>query len=190
MSFEEVAETPVREPAAGSDTPLRLLKLVAVLWVVEEVREVRKQVQAVVKHEAPSRVAMVDRLSAENPPRRSDGSPSSITRIDETKSGNESLGDGPSGDQCLIGRAGAGTLVWPAPIKQGGTLHPPADTGVDEGYTARTAKKACRTTPLRALWQPRRTSTNDGSAATLADVGRITRGSQAWSHCRPAARAR
>jgi cytochrome c553 len=34
-----------------------------------------------------------------------------------------------------------------------GTLHAPADTGVDGAYAARTAAKAYRTTPLRALWQ-------------------------------------
>ncbi|RPJ54537.1 MAG: hypothetical protein EHM24_31645, partial [Acidobacteria bacterium] len=34
-----------------------------------------------------------------------------------------------------------------------GTLHSPAETGVDGAYAARTATKAYRTTPLRALWQ-------------------------------------
>jgi mono/diheme cytochrome c family protein len=34
-----------------------------------------------------------------------------------------------------------------------GTLHKPAETGVDGAYAARTANKAYRTTPLRALWQ-------------------------------------
>lgn len=51
----------------------------------------------------------------------------------------------------------------------GGTLHPPADTGVDGAYAARTANKAYRTTPLRALWQ-HPPYFHDGSAATLADV--------------------
>ena len=50
-----------------------------------------------------------------------------------------------------------------------GTLHPPADTGVDGAYAARTAGKAYRTTPLRALWQ-HAPYFHDGSAATLADV--------------------
>jgi mono/diheme cytochrome c family protein len=50
-----------------------------------------------------------------------------------------------------------------------GTLHPPADTGVDGAYAARTANKAYRTTPLRALWQ-HPPYFHDGSAATLADV--------------------
>lgn len=50
-----------------------------------------------------------------------------------------------------------------------GTLHPPADTGVDGAYAARTATKAYRTTPLRALWQ-HPPYFHDGSAATLADV--------------------
>jgi mono/diheme cytochrome c family protein len=50
-----------------------------------------------------------------------------------------------------------------------GTLHPPADTGTDGAYAARTATKAYRTTPLRALWQ-HPPYFHDGSAATLADV--------------------
>ena len=50
-----------------------------------------------------------------------------------------------------------------------GTLHPPADTGVDGAYAARTANKSYRTTPLRALWQ-HAPYFHDGSAATLADV--------------------
>jgi cytochrome c5 len=50
-----------------------------------------------------------------------------------------------------------------------GKLHPPADTGVDGAYAARTANKAYRTTPLRALWQ-HPPYFHDGSAATLADV--------------------
>ena len=50
-----------------------------------------------------------------------------------------------------------------------GTLHPPAETGVDGAYAARTGNKAYRTTPLRALWQ-HPPYFHDGSAATLADV--------------------
>jgi mono/diheme cytochrome c family protein len=50
-----------------------------------------------------------------------------------------------------------------------GTLHKPAETGVDGAYAARTANKAYRTTPLRALWQ-HAPYFHDGSAATLADV--------------------
>ena len=50
-----------------------------------------------------------------------------------------------------------------------GTLHPPADTGVDGAYAARTASKGYRTTPLRGLWQ-HPPYFHDGSAATLADV--------------------
>jgi cytochrome c peroxidase len=50
-----------------------------------------------------------------------------------------------------------------------GTLHAPADTGVDAAYAARTVSKAYRTTPLRALWQ-HAPYFHDGSAATLADV--------------------
>jgi cytochrome c peroxidase len=62
---------------------------------------------------------------------------------------------------CHLG--GAGT------DNNDGTLHPPADTGVDGAYAARTATKAYRTTPLRALWQ-HAPYFHDGSAATLADV--------------------
>jgi mono/diheme cytochrome c family protein len=50
-----------------------------------------------------------------------------------------------------------------------GILHAPADTGVDGAYAARTANKAYRTTPLRALWQ-HPPYFHDGSAATLADA--------------------
>ena len=62
---------------------------------------------------------------------------------------------------CHVG--GAGT------DNNSGTLHPPADTGVDGAYAARTATRAYRTTPLRALWQ-HPPYFHDGSAATLADV--------------------
>jgi cytochrome c553 len=50
-----------------------------------------------------------------------------------------------------------------------GRLHAPAETGVDGAYAARTANKAYRTTPLRALWQ-HPPYFHDGSAATLGDV--------------------
>ncbi len=50
-----------------------------------------------------------------------------------------------------------------------GTLHAPAETGMDAAYAARTATKQYRTTPLRALWQ-HAPYFHDGSAATLADV--------------------
>jgi mono/diheme cytochrome c family protein len=50
-----------------------------------------------------------------------------------------------------------------------GKLHAPADTGMDGAYAERTANKAYRTTPLRALWQ-HAPYFHDGSAATLADV--------------------
>jgi cytochrome c peroxidase len=40
---------------------------------------------------------------------------------------------------------------------------------MDGAYAARTAEKAYRTTPLRALWQ-HAPYFHDGSAATLADV--------------------
>jgi cytochrome c5 len=50
-----------------------------------------------------------------------------------------------------------------------GALHAASETGVDGAYAARTAGKAYRTTPLRALWQ-HPPYFHDGSAATLADV--------------------
>jgi cytochrome c553 len=50
-----------------------------------------------------------------------------------------------------------------------GKLHAPEETGVDGAYAARTANKAYRTTPLRALWQ-HAPYFHDGSAATLAEV--------------------
>lgn len=62
---------------------------------------------------------------------------------------------------CHIG--GSGT------DNNNGKLHAPLETGVDGTYAARTANKAYRTTPLRALWQ-HAPYFHDGSAATLADV--------------------
>ncbi len=50
-----------------------------------------------------------------------------------------------------------------------GTLHAPAETGVDGAYAARTANRAYRTTPLRGLWQ-HPPYFHDGSGATLTDV--------------------
>jgi mono/diheme cytochrome c family protein len=50
-----------------------------------------------------------------------------------------------------------------------GTLHAPAETGMDPAYAARTTQKAYRTTPLRALWQ-HAPYFHDGSAASLRDV--------------------
>jgi cytochrome c peroxidase len=50
-----------------------------------------------------------------------------------------------------------------------GTLHAPAETGMDAAYALRTANKMYRTTPLRALWQ-HPPYFHDGSAATLAAV--------------------
>ena len=68
------------------------------------------------------------------------------------------------GQTCLACHVGAtGT------DNNSGKLHAPAETGVDGTYAARTANKAYRTTPLRALWQ-HPPYFHDGSAATLADV--------------------
>ena len=68
------------------------------------------------------------------------------------------------GQTCLACHVGAtGT------DNNSGKLHAPEETGVDGTYAARTANKAYRTTPLRALWQ-HPPYFHDGSAATLADV--------------------
>ena len=68
---------------------------------------------------------------------------------------------------CHIGATGTDNTA--------GTLHAPAETGVDGAYAARTATKAYRTTPLRGLWQ-HPPYFHDGSAGTLADVvGHYTR---------------
>ena len=50
-----------------------------------------------------------------------------------------------------------------------GRLHSPGETGMNGDYAARTATRAYRTTPLRALWQ-HAPYFHDGSARTLADV--------------------
>ncbi len=50
-----------------------------------------------------------------------------------------------------------------------GRLHSAAETGMDPVYATRTATKAYRTTPLRALWQ-HPPYFHDGSAATLTAV--------------------
>ena len=50
-----------------------------------------------------------------------------------------------------------------------GTLHAPAETGMDPRYAARTTQKKYRTTPLRGLLQ-HPPYFHDGSAATLGDV--------------------
>jgi hypothetical protein len=50
-----------------------------------------------------------------------------------------------------------------------GIWHDPSETGMDPAYASRSATGRYRTTPLRALWQPRRYF-HDGSAATLEDV--------------------
>ena len=48
-------------------------------------------------------------------------------------------------------------------------MHQAAETGMNAAYAARTANKAYRTTPLRALWQ-HPPYFHDGSAKTLGDV--------------------
>jgi hypothetical protein len=52
VTFEEVTEAAVCEAAANGRPAFRLLELIAVLRVVQEVREVRKEIQTVVKDEA------------------------------------------------------------------------------------------------------------------------------------------
>ena len=71
--------------------------------------------------------------------------------------------------RCSTARAPAATSAASGTDNNSGTLHAPADTGVDGAYAARTASKAYRTTPLRGLWQ-HPPYFHDGSAATLADV--------------------
>jgi mono/diheme cytochrome c family protein len=68
---------------------------------------------------------------------------------------------GQSCESCHVGANGTDN--------NGGKLHEPSETGVDGAYAARTANKAYRTTPLRALWQ-HPPYFHDGSMATLADV--------------------
>ena len=68
-----------------------------------------------------------------------------------------------------------------------GKLHPAAETGVDGAYAARTANKAYRTTPLRALWQ-HPPYFHDGSAADARKRrGAIQPGSHSRAHRRAAA---
>jgi len=50
-----------------------------------------------------------------------------------------------------------------------GTLHPPAETGMNASYAERTTQKRYRTTPLRGLWQ-HPPYFHDGSAKTLEAV--------------------
>ena len=52
VPLEEMTQPPVRDSAAGGDAALGLLELIAVLRVIEEVGEIREQVQAVVQQEA------------------------------------------------------------------------------------------------------------------------------------------
>ncbi|HMA42773.1 MAG TPA: c-type cytochrome [Gemmatimonadales bacterium] len=71
---------------------------------------------------------------------------------------------------ALFARACAGCHVGVTGTdNNAGKLHKAAETGVDGAYAARTATRAYRTTPLRALWQ-HAPYFHDGSAATLADV--------------------
>lgn len=62
---------------------------------------------------------------------------------------------------CHIGTSGTDN--------NNGMLHAPAETGMNGEYAARTATKAYRTTPLRALWQ-HPPYFHDGSARTLEAV--------------------
>jgi mono/diheme cytochrome c family protein len=59
----------------------------------------------------------------------------------------------------------AGTLT----DDNAGTLHAPAETGMDPAYAERTTEKRYRTTPLRGLWQ-HAPYFHDGSAKSLDDV--------------------
>jgi hypothetical protein len=52
VTLEEVAESPVGQSSASNRPPLRLLELITVLRIVEEICEVGKQVEAVAQQEA------------------------------------------------------------------------------------------------------------------------------------------
>jgi mono/diheme cytochrome c family protein len=72
--------------------------------------------------------------------------------------------------QAVFGKSCAGCHVGGnGTDNNDGKLHQPSETGMDGAYAARTATKAYRTTPLRALWQ-HPPYFHDGSAATLMDV--------------------
>ena len=63
-------------------------------------------------------------------------------------------------DACVFDRTCASCHVGGSSTDNNdGKLHPPAETGVDGAYAARTANKAYRTTPLRGPGSTRRTST-------------------------------
>jgi hypothetical protein len=49
VMLEEVTEPSIRDPPAGCSSALCLLELIAVVLIVEEIGEVRKQVDAVVQ---------------------------------------------------------------------------------------------------------------------------------------------
>jgi len=91
-------------------------------------------------------------LSAPPPPAAS---------FDASAAGRGSTLFGQACSTCHVGATGTDN--------NSGKLHGAAETGVDGAYAARTANKAYRTTPLRALWQ-HPPYFHDGSAATLADV--------------------
>jgi mono/diheme cytochrome c family protein len=65
---------------------------------------------------------------------------------------------------CVTCHAGANNTD-----NNSGALHTASEIGQDASYALRTANKAYRTTPLRALWQ-HAPYFHDGSAATLQDV--------------------
>src|SRR5688572_27735021 len=81
------------------------------------------------------------------------------------------------GEELFAGAAGCATCHKPplytdvasGPDPSTPLLHDPSDIPTDPAYAARSATKAWRTTPLRALWQDR-PYFHDGSAATLLDV--------------------
>src|SRR4051812_21661991 len=87
-------QPPIRDSASAGDTALGLFELIAMLWVIEEVGEIREQVQAVVQQKAgcahrrgPGRVLIVrvKALAVRLP---------AIASIDETEPGNQTFGDG------------------------------------------------------------------------------------------------
>ena len=102
VSLEDMTQPPVGDSPARGHAALGLLELIAVLRVVEEIGEVRKQVQAVVQQEAgcPQRRGALrllilggEALAVRLP---------SIAGIEKTETRDEALGDGAFRD--LVGR--------------------------------------------------------------------------------------
>lgn len=86
-------------------------------------------------------------------------SPTESTDLAAVERGHKVFGDNCA--KCHVGASGTDN--------NGGKLHAPSETGMDDRYALRTANKKYRTTPLRGLWQ-HSPYFHDGSANTLAEV--------------------